>query len=185
MKPRARWMLFAAACLAQWGIAGREIVRWERTRRQGTLFRFQAAPADPVDAFRGRYVAVRLRENSVPFDKPLPGGTRVYVEPETGEDGYAHFVRVHRRPPADVSTCQARVRYFSDNRLYLHLPFTRYYMNERLAPKAELALFAQRLRKGGPEMWATVRVGHGCAAIEGVFVNGNPIEEIARANKNP
>jgi hypothetical protein len=35
------------------------------------------------------------------------------------------------------------------------------------------------------ETWATVRVRRGCAVLEGLFMDGKSIEEIARASKKP
>ncbi len=36
------------------------IIARESTLKEGVLFRFKTAPVDPYDAFRGRYVALRV-----------------------------------------------------------------------------------------------------------------------------
>ncbi len=180
MRTGAKWALFAIACLAQWGVAAREIVLHERTLRRGELFRFRAAPVDPVDAFRGRYVAVSLWENSVPRDGAnIPRNTQVYVEPQNGEDSFAHFVRVHRKPPTNIPTLPARVLYADENHLHFVIPLDRYFLNERLAPEAE-RVYGRRAQMSHDETWLAVRVGHGRAAIEGLYIGGRPIEDVVR-----
>jgi hypothetical protein len=59
----------------------------------------------------------------------------------------------------------------------LTFEFNRYYMNESAAPAAE-----QRYRESlGPNRpdraWVTVRVRDGVGVIEGLFVDGVPIEQ--------
>ena len=59
-KLAALWILFAAAVVAQWAAPLSMIFRSERVLSGGQAFKFKTAPVDPVDAFRGRYIALNF-----------------------------------------------------------------------------------------------------------------------------
>ena len=70
-----RVLLFVLVAVIQLAVAGRAIVISELTLRSGEVYRFRIQPVDPVDAFRGRYVAVRMAENRAPVAGDLEIGT--------------------------------------------------------------------------------------------------------------
>ncbi|MBD3853743.1 MAG: GDYXXLXY domain-containing protein [Acidobacteria bacterium] len=79
MGQRLRLALFTVVALVQLTVAGGAIVRSELALRTGEAFRFRIQPVDPVDAFRGRYVAIRFaiaNPNPVPLTRPSRSGTR-------------------------------------------------------------------------------------------------------------
>jgi uncharacterized membrane-anchored protein len=192
---RIRLPLFLALCAAQLAIPLAMAYRYERTLRQGTVYRFHTEPVDPVDAFRGRYVAIRLRlvgppqaagdeRWGTPFyvvlgrdgqgyatvralakDRPAGGD---WLQGTLGEDVYAEW-----RPQHAEDTAPERPPLLGTR---VELPLDRYYMEESKAPQAELT--TRRFGAEGPQMDVTarVRVRHGLGAIEGLDVNGVPIE---------
>src|SRR5215467_3604576 len=81
MKRRMALGLFLCLALAQLAVPASMIARRELTLQYGRQYRFQTAPIDPSDPFRGRYVALQLQAITAP---PLPGisvtpGERVYA----------------------------------------------------------------------------------------------------------
>jgi uncharacterized membrane-anchored protein len=183
---RLRLGLFLALCGVQLAIPLAMAYRYERARREGTLYRFHVEPFDPVDAFRGRYVAIRL---TLTTDAFIPReGEEVYVLLQRDTDGFAsvHTLSADRPKMGDWLVGTVGSHLWGDGGesaprrprgTRIELPFDRYYMEEGKAPQAERATrpFGPGI---GPQMDVTarVRVRHGLGAIEGLDVNGVPIE---------
>jgi uncharacterized membrane-anchored protein len=186
---RLRLGLFAIVCAAQLGIPLAMAYRYERALRDGTVYRFRTEPVDPVDAFRGRYVAIRLRlvAPGEPASR-MDWGDEVYATLGNDDAGFA-VVRtlstgkpsggdwiegtlaepVHAEPAPGVEPTGPPALLGTR----IELPLDRYYMEESKAPAAD-RIWAEGQRQA--ETVARVRVRHGVAAIEGLDVNGVPIE---------
>jgi len=158
------------------------IQRREQALRKGDRFLFKTEPVDPYDAFRGRYVALRVADR-VPVKKirEFARGQKVYVLVETGADGFSSFSGIATEPPDDVPYMTTRIRYahYGGTNVQVHVPFDRYYMNERLAPEAE-RLYREHSRPGKHDAHIAVRVRHGFAVLEELHVCGKPILEFMR-----
>lgn len=178
-----RIALVGLAVLAQLAVPISMIVKHERTLTDGELFRFRTAPVDPVDAFRGRYVALALEDATAPA---LPGVSllsrqRVYALLGTGDDGFARVTELALERPERGAFIEARV-YYQDpdtGRVHLHMPLDRYYMPEDLAPRAESVY---RQRGGADDSFIAVRVRDGFSVIEDLYVAGQPIRELLAAD---
>jgi len=186
----ARKFLFAAVCLVQLAVPASLIAKHEQTRSAGTPYRFQAAPVDPNDPYRGKYVALRyaVEREPVPFADQgfvyMGYNRRVYAELGTGPDGYARLVKVHDERPAgvdyiDVFTRHLAERAQGDNAaptaIHVQLPFDRYYLPEDVAPQVEAA-YIEAARKAQSNTWAEVRVRDGHGALVGLFLDGKPVQ---------
>ncbi|MGH7599460.1 MAG: GDYXXLXY domain-containing protein [bacterium] len=159
-----------------WMIANREM-----TLRHGRQFRFRAAPVDPYDAFRGRYVALQFEQNSapVPVDEKMAMNQKVYAELAEDEQGFARIAKVSAKRPSDEAYVQCRVSSITDSLVYLQFPFDRYYMDEKLAPAAEAA-YREHSRREVRGVYVTARVKDGNAVLEELFIEGIPILEFLR-----
>jgi len=175
-----RLILFVALAVAQLAVAGRAIFLSEIALRRGEVYRFRLAPVDPVDAFRGRYVALRFAEDRAPIADDAPDFSRekVCVPLVVDDEGFATF----GSPTLEVAENGAYLRLrsgvdFHDDegqrRLSLALPFRRYYMTEELAKEVDRSLW----RRGIRPAWVTVRVRDGLGVIEDLYVDGLPVRE--------
>jgi uncharacterized membrane-anchored protein len=197
MTSRVRIALLVALCVAQVGTAGWSIARYESTLASGALYRIPTAAIDPADAFRGRYVAV---QPSISIPEPVdPGARRIVEDAVDGErpmyvqlapdgDGLARVARIMDAPTDDGNYLQVdrvwpvwgdrqggdrpRIQGYT-----LTFSFDRYYMNESLAPAAEQRYVEAARRQPAPRTWLTVKVKDGVGVIEGLFVDGVPIED--------
>lgn len=137
------------------GIPGYFVYRHYNTLYTGDGYKFVVEPYDPYDPFRGRYVALRP-------EIPLYGPKGEYGVLEQNGDGYG-IIREW------TATKPSGGQYVKD------MDLSRYYMNEKQAPRAE------RLRKNidfdGEGMYLMVYVKQGHYVIEGLYVNDTPIEE--------
>jgi uncharacterized membrane-anchored protein len=174
------------------------IYRYESTLRTGVLYRIPTAAVDPADAFRGRYVAVRP---TIMMAEPIPRETQDVLDRiQLGEKGYvvlgadangiARAAEIRLEPPTEGDYLQiasawpemrenpaqptspyVRVGY------NLTFSFDRYYMNDAVAPQAQQRVTEAVRREGETRAWLAVKVKNGAGVIEGLFIDGVPIEQ--------
>jgi hypothetical protein len=186
MSTRARTLAFAALCVAQLVVAAGGIAAHERVLQRGTAVKLAVAPVDPADPFRGRYVslayAIERGVRGVKNELPPSGAPIAYAVLRVDDAGFGVIERVTAQPPASGLYVKLRGMPWEgpDGMMQLDLPFDRYYMEESLAPRAEDAY-----RRGAADesSYAVLRVLDGRAVIEGVFVDGKPIEQAATESR--
>lgn len=187
MNPGLRLALFAAACLVQLAVPASLIAKHEQTRASGTPWKFQAAPVDPNDPFRGKYVQLRyaVEREPVPFAGEsfayMHYNQRAYAELGAGPDGYARLVKLYAGRPAGVEYIDVFTRHFPETQpgqrnaaIFVQLPFDRYYLPEAQAPEVERAYF-EASRKAQANTWAEVRVRDGHAVLVDLVLDGKPV----------
>jgi len=169
------------------------ISKHERILRTGELYRFKTEPIDPADPFQGRYVRLGFENDYIPGtnekEQAPEYNERVFVTLATNADGFCRLTGWSRTKPETGAFL--KLTYFGPkhdwNRqartykgLWFRLPFDRFYMEEKKAPRAETLV-----REGtrNTNCWATVRILNGAALIENVYVGGTPIRELAVQSK--
>jgi len=178
-------LLLGVAVAAQLAVPAGMIMRRELVLHRGVALRFRTAPVDPYDAFHGRYVALGFDERSVPCAARFRPHQSIYVRAETGTNGFAHLVAAARQPGATGIWFRASASYNTGEKaVMVDLPFDRFYMDEKSAPQAE-KLYREINRRNRPaadkrETWLQVRVYHGLAVPEELYVDGRPIREALR-----
>lgn len=173
---------FVAMALAQLAVPASMIARREWILRTGRQFRFRTAPVDPYDAFRGRYVAVRVMDDWVPL---APGteverGRGVFATISEGPDGLARLEGAALDRPAGEAYLEAEVRRVENGRVRLAFPFDRFYLTEKAAPAAEAAYRRASAREARAAAALVVRVRSGHAVLEDLEIEGTPIGEYLR-----
>ncbi|MFH1046063.1 MAG: GDYXXLXY domain-containing protein [Candidatus Omnitrophota bacterium] len=182
MKKESLIGLLVCVALIQLAVPFSMIIRREEVLKTGAQFKFRTEPVDPYDAFRGRYVALKIKEDKVTsaFARELSGGQKIYAPIIVDEQGFAKFSAVTtKRPPKEVAYIQAQVSYIDHDSVCLSLPIDRYYMEEKAAARAE-KIYWQQTRANKQDAYALVRIKDGFAVIEGLYVGGEKIEEAAR-----
>lgn len=177
---RLRFILFVVVALAQLAVAGGALIRSELALHGGEVFRFRIRPVDPVDAFRGRYVAIRFDLDRAPAPDGFELERRqwVYVPLLVDGEGLAAFGPAAPGPPESGAYLRLRSGGIypdedGQRRVSVTMPFNRYYMDEALAPEAERAVW--RRRGGEREAFVTVRVRKGVGVLEELFIGDVPI----------
>jgi uncharacterized membrane-anchored protein len=161
------------------------IIKRESVLKNGEQFKFITAPVDPYDAFRGKYVALRIAKDNV----PVTGGTlfnngqSVYAHIAVDTQGFARLTNVTTTKPKGVPYIQVNVRYTSRDKVYLDLPIDRYYMEENSALLAERA-YIEHNRRDKQDAYVLVRVKDGFVVIEGLYVGGKRVEDVVKSFKN-
>lgn len=203
MNKNARIVAAAAVLAVQLLAIGWLIFRYERIVSDGTECRFACRGYDPYDPFRGRYLRLSASAECDPIPDVEPynldevwmkidpkGGTNslsrivAAAKAPEGEGTWVRFPRgsVHRayrvgwsdrRKDEEYEDFQKRQK--ESGHVYrVNLP-DRFFMNEKLAPKAETVL-AER----ASDAIAVYRVKDGEIVLVDVEIGGRPISELVR-----
>lgn len=158
------------------------IVKREKVLNSGQQFKFKTEPVDPYDAFRGRYVALRIKEGavSVPAGMRLKSGQSIYALIAVDEEGFAKFSAISSNRPQSIPYIQAKISYIRKEKAYLDLPMDRYYMGEKSAPLAEKLYREHSGIQDKQDAYVLARVKDGFAVIEELYVGGKRIEEAVK-----
>lgn len=160
------------------------IIKRESVLKNGGQFKFKTAPVDPYDAFRGRYIALRLEENYVPAIKETKfnRGQTVFAFIDIDNQGFARFTAATTVRPPDKPYIQTKALHVSGDKVYLDLPIDRYYMEETAAPAAE-RMYQELTQRGKQDAYVMVRIKDGFAVLESLYVGGRRIEDALRQQR--
>ena len=175
-----RLVVFLLVALAQLAAPASLIWKREQTLRHGRVWKLRTAPVDPVDAFRGRYVALEFEVETQQISPPPNAqyGQIVFVTLRADAEGFAVLEQVLPSRPEGDEFIQAQLHGTT-----VSLPFDKYWVTERDAPAAEAAYLAQSAREKR-NAFVTVRAFKGDAALEQLYLDGLPLGEYLRANVN-
>lgn len=143
----------------------------------GTDFLFKVEAFDPYDMFRGNYLNISFKENSVSgnvLNQKNDDNNEYYVIIENDVDGFAYFKSISQVEPKNTSNYFKTTGYYSTyaQKYIIDTP-TRYYMNENKSLSAE-----QIYRENIDSTYVKVRVNNGKMVIVGVYVNDILIDSI-------
>jgi len=202
MKKRLFYAFIFIGIIAQFGALISNIAFHEMVVRKGTVHRFQTAPVDPFDAFRGRYVALNFKVfQEFSADVEISREKWSYLQIGTNADGFSIIERLSQKN--DVTPPYLKVRAWSSmiyademevdsegkkhrvptgkyDVYFPHLSFDRYYMPEHIAPQAEEVYRQHQQATGSDEHTtvAVVRIWKGRAVVEDLEIDGIPIREV-------
>ncbi len=173
-----RLPVFAFVAFAQLAAPASLIWKREQTLRHGRVWKLRTAPVDPVDAFRGRYVALEFEAEGQEISPPPNASYQqaVFATLRENAEGFAEIDQVLASRPGGDDFFEAQLRGKT-----VSLPFDKYWVTERDAPAAEAAYRAQSGRDKR-NAFVTVRVFRGDAALEQLYLDGLPLGEYLRAN---
>jgi uncharacterized membrane-anchored protein len=178
-------IIFAVVALLQLSVPASVIWKREQTLRHGRVWKFKTEPVDPVDAVRGRYIALRLAGDAIPAaqqseSEQFPADTTIYVLLKEDAEGFAEIERVSTTPMKgdNVIRTQAGSRWREKVR-HINFPFDRLWVSEKVAPEAEKA-YLENSRRDKENTYVTVRVREGDAALEQLFIGGESLADYLR-----
>jgi len=174
---------FALMVLAQLYVPARMIFHNEVVLVSGTAFKFKAAPVDPNDPFRGKYITLTFDENaySIPDSVDWAQGESIFVNLTMDTAGYAKILNVSKTEPVDREDyVKATVNYSvwdTVTTVYIEYPFDQYYMEESKAPDAA-NVYNEAARDTNQVTYALVLVKKGQAVIKDVMIGDSSIVDI-------
>jgi uncharacterized membrane-anchored protein len=175
-------VLFALVVLAQLFVPFQMIFKQEDIIKTGTEFKFQTAPIDPYDAFRGKYITLffKEREITVKNAEKYTNGETIFATINTDKNGFAKISSISKTKPKNTdSYLKLKVGFALNNdKIAIDLPFNRFYMNENIASKAE-KIYREFSIKKKNETYALVAIKNGEAVIKDVRINDVSIKDLA------
>jgi uncharacterized membrane-anchored protein len=176
-------LLFVLLALGQLYVPAAMILNREEVLANGHPYKFQVAPLDPSDPFRGKYITLRYRHNTIDVADAgaWESGQLIYVLLRQDRRGFARIHQVsQKKPQGSRDYVQARIAYVSQHQhkstLIIDYPFDRYYLEESKALPAEQA-YAASLQDTTQVTYALVHIKAGDAVLKEVMIGGIPIRE--------
>lgn len=153
---------------------------WEREKviAEGEVYFFETAPIDPSDPFRGKYVRLNFKDETIAIDSinDWVRHQEVYLLLEKDSAGFARYSQVSAEPPLNTTTfLRVEVNYISpgSGELHFNLPFDRFYMEESKAKPAEDAY------RDNPELtYAMVSIKAGESVLLDVVAKGVSLRDL-------
>ncbi len=179
------WPGFIVVIIAQWLVPGQMIWQKERTLTRGISYKFQSAPVDPADPFRGRYVVLNFKASDyVTTDSTmLRDEDKVFITFSVDKNGFAIIDTVSETRPGKPDYLETTVSYVSrendTTRIGINYPFGRFYLQEYKAPKAE-TIYRESILDSTQRTYALVSLLNGDAVTKDIFINDTSIHEIIR-----
>lgn len=168
-----------------------KILRYDFPMTPPAVYRFEAGIVDPYDPFRGRYVTLSPLPTEVVLheEKDFDYGDDAYAVLSADARGIAQVVDLVAKPQAGKDVVRVgnvywprRMRDSDDNETgafgyRISLPFTRFYMNEKLAPEAERVVAEAARRNDGACVIVVNIYKDGNYSIKDLEIEGMPIRE--------
>ena len=174
------WLaLLLLVAAAQIVVPASIIVDRELTLANGRPFKLRTAPVDPVDAFRGRYVWLAFEIQDYETSTQYEHGDRLHAVLRENDEGFAEIARLSREPVDGDSALWVTVQYPAENRVRLELPFDRFYLDERDAPRAERAV-REASFGDSIDASAAVRIRGNSAVLEQLYLGERTVYEYLR-----
>jgi uncharacterized membrane-anchored protein len=175
---------FIVVAMAQLYVPAAMIFEREAILSKGKEFRFRAAPVDPNDPFRGKYITLNYLSNSfeIKSEDDWILNETVYVVLDEDPDGFAQVISVSKKEPAggqDFVRAKVDNLVFNDTwELVIGYPFVRFYMEENKAPRAEIE-YNNALRDSTRVTWALVSIKNGDAVLKDVMIDGVSLSKLS------
>lgn len=184
--------VFVVMAIAQWLIPVNMITHQNDVLNTGKLFKFKTAPVDPYDAFRGKYINLNFEQNFIKTKnyKKFNSKDEVYIT-LIDSVGYAKINEISKAKPKNGHFIKTKVNYIenfdinnnkNNPRIYVELPFNRFYMNEYDAQNAE-TVYAESSANEKYKTYALVAIKNGDAALKDVMINDVSIKEYVKKMK--
>ncbi len=176
------------ACV-QLYVPAKMIYDQEDVLMSGNEYKFKAAPIDPNDPFRGKYITLRFEANTFPVQNinEWTINDEVFVQIQTDTAGFAQIKTVSKkRPVNDPDYIKAKIAFLMEDEkvnMRLDYPFDRFYMEESKAQPAE-DLYRKSIIDSTQIAYALVNVKDGEAVIRYVMIDGRSISVLVNESKN-
>ena len=180
---------FILVALIQLAVPGKMIWDKEKILESGKEFKFETAPVDPTDPFRGKYIILDYKESTIRIDSAntWTEGDRIYIILKTDPKGFAKVDYVSKEKPTNnPDFVKAKVQFVSGlafKTLNVAYPFDRFYMEESKAYDAEQEYMESQI-DSTKTTYAVVSIKDGEAVLKDVMIDGVSIAEIVKRNRD-
>ncbi|MEM6806573.1 MAG: GDYXXLXY domain-containing protein [Bacteroidota bacterium] len=177
-----RNILFTISMLLMIAVPIQMIYTYENILDEGEVHRFKPRPIDPYNPFQGRYVRLYFEDRDLSYEGAediFERGSKAYVSLEKDSVGISHARDIFLSPPSDQPYVEVEVSSVGKEKVWFRYPFSEYYMNEEMAPLAEIEI-REHSRRDEVEVYVDVRVKNGQGIIEQLYVEDQAIEDFLK-----
>ncbi|PXX96829.1 hypothetical protein DF185_19500 [Marinifilum breve] len=187
--------IFIVIAIIQLSIPVKSIYNQEQILSEGKEFKFQTAPVDPNDPFRGKYIALRFKENEIRVNsyEDWEKGQEVFVVITENKEGFANPLRALLKEPTNekhyltakiqnVNTHKDQYNHIISKEITIQYPFNRFYMEESKAKAAE-DLYRKSTSDSKTSTYALVNIKNGKATLKDVMINDISIKDAVNDSK--
>ena len=177
-----RILIFCVLALAQVAVPAAMVWQREQTLKQGQVWKFRTAPVEPVDAIRGRYIALRFAAEE--FDAAVKfesGNKSVYAVLKEDTDGFAEVDHLTSETVVTDDAVPVESVWWYNGKQQVRFPFNKFWVAEANAAAAEHA-YVENNRRDNQNAYVTVRVRRGDAALDQLYIDGQPLADYLRAH---
>jgi uncharacterized membrane-anchored protein len=186
MNNKITFALFAVMLLAQWLVPSKLIYDSEKTSALGTTFKFRIRPVDPYDPFRGKYITLNFEDDQAVRDtlEDFVNDQSAFVLVEEDSMGIAKVKNVSNTIFLDGNYFEATVNYStrlggdSLQSVSLNFPFNKFFLEETVAPEAEVAY--SETRNDTIPAFALVSILDGKAVLRDVIIRDSSIADVVK-----
>src|SRR5262249_18956603 len=176
-----RILTFGIVALAQLAVPAAMVWQREKTLNHGRVWKFRTAPVDPVDVIRGRYIALRFAaEEFTAPSKFEAGDNSVYAVLKEGTDGFAEIDHLTTEAVRTDDVVPVDSVWWYNGKQQVRFQFNKLWVAEANAAAAERA-YVENNRRDKQNAYVTVRVRHGDAALDQLFIDNEPLSEYLRS----
>lgn len=175
-------LIFGVVALAQLGVPAAMVWQREQTLKQGRVWKFRTAPVDPVDVIRGRYIALHFAAEEFAAPAKFESGNKsVSAVLKQGTDGFAEIDHLTIEAAETDDVVPVDSVWWYEGKQQVRFPFNKFWVAEANAPAAERA-YVENNRRDNQNAYVTVRVRRGDAALDQLFIDGQPLADYLRAH---
>lgn len=172
-----KWLLFLLAAVVQFGVVAYMGWRWHNISVDGIPYQWKCVPRMEMSAFGTDYIWVVFPEDTTQWldEEPPREGQPVYVQISHDEKGLMKVEGASAgKPGIGKDYMNALVTAYDAGTVQFRVAFDRY----RIAPELTDGIYNITDRDS---VIASIRMKKGDGIIEGIFVNGVPLEACSNA----
>ena len=180
---------FLLIAIVQLYVPAKMIYDQEVVLLNGNEYKFKAAPIDPNDPFRGKYITLRFEATTFPVQNinEWAINDEVFVQIQNDTAGFAQIKNVSKkRPDNDPDYIKAKIAFLMEDgkvNMRIEYPFDRFYMEETKAQAAE-DMYREAIVDSTQVAYALVNIRNGEAVIRDVLINGTSISDLVKTGEN-
>ena len=180
--------IFLLVAIAQILAPAKMIFDQEEILEKGTVYKFETAPIDPNDPFRGKYITLQYKANTfeVLNGEDWEKNESIYVILTQDVKGFAKIQSLSKvKPLESIDFVKAKINrsfFRKKNKIIVDYPFNRYYMKETKAKNAENA-YQEASKDNRKNAYSLVYVLNGETVLDDVIIDGKSINDVDNINK--
>ena len=189
LNKKVLFIVFLLIAIVQLYVPAKMIYDQEVVLLNGNEYKFKAAPIDPNDPFRGKYITLRFDATTFPVQNinEWEINDEVYVQIQNDNVGFAQIKTVSKkRPVNDPDYIKAKIAFLMEDgkvNMRIEYPFDRFYMEESKAQAAE-DMYRESIIDSTQVAYALVNIRNGEAVIRDVLINGTSVSDLLKARQN-